>query len=572
MGKKHKHSQDKLYKTVSELKSHHVDASKEFELSVLHRRLKFDSCCLSLDAVTKKPMGLCDDTGFCYVFECDNIVKFLEKYKVHPITGEQVSAKQLIELRLHKNDDGLYHCPVIYKLLNQYSKIVVNKKTGHVYSYEAYQQLNLKPSNFKDLLTDEPFEKDDIAIIQDPEIVDEKWNVSNFHHVKNKLKLEDDTDTGRIRSIDNSSSVLKSSLEEYKRQADAIAETHAKIVGQDSHASTADVDNDLDKVNSASYSDGRLAGSVTSTVAPVASVQRAAALSHEQVLYPRIKKKGYVQLMTNYGPINLELFCDRAPKTCHNFLLLASRGYYDNSCFHRLIKNFILQGGDPTGTGSGGQSAWGEPFKDECFGDLKHVGRGVLAMANLGPGTNKSQFYITLRGSWDNLDGKHTIFGRVVGGDDTLESIESVQTDKKDRPKSEIKILRINKYADPFEEAEAAIEAERRAEREAAVAARKRALTGGGGGKAAQSSRSQSNDFHNLKRFRSGIGAYVDVDAVQAAAKLATKLAAVADDIVDAQQQQEEEDADKSSSLSFKLAGLSGKKRTSKSFGNFANW
>lgn len=549
MGKKHKHSKDKLYRTVGELESHHVDSNREFELSTLHRRLKFDSCCLSLNSVSDKPVGLCDDDKFCYVFECDLIVKFLEKYQIHPINGKKLAVSNLIELKFHKNNENQYHCPIIYKLFNQHSKIVANKKSGNVYSFEAYQQLNLKPDNLRDLLTDEPFEKDDIVTIQDPAKADEKWNVANFHYVKNKLKIDDEERNSNIRNIEESS-ILKASLEEYKHKANSIVETFNKIVGQDNDDNK-EAQVKLDKINSATYSDGALPRSVTSTVMPVATSQKAALLSNEQILYPRIKKKGYVQLITNYGPVNLELFCDRTPKTCHNFLLLAGRGYYDNTCFHRLIKNFILQGGDPTGSGSGGRSAWGEPFKDECHGDLKHMGRGVVAMANSGPGTNKSQFYITFRGVWDHLDGKHTIFGRVVGGDDTLSRIEAIEVDSKDRPKKEVKILKVNKFVDPFEEAESAIEEER--DNETAEANKRRDPI-------------ESKKQQPLKKFRSGIGAYINLDTlhktnVEKSSSITTKIC----------DNKEPEEGD-STSLSKKLANLSGNKRVTKSLGDFSSW
>lgn len=553
MGKKNKHSQDKLHRTVSEIRSHHVGQSRELELSELHRRLKFDTCCLSLNSVSVKPMGLCDDEGHCYVFECDLVVKFLEKFQTHPITGSKIGVQDLIELKYHKNNEDQYHCPVIYKLFNQHSKIVANKKTGNVYSYEAYQQLNLKPNNFRDLLTDEPFDKSDIVTIQDPSKADTKWKVSNFHYVKNQLKLEDDVSETRIRDIERSS-ILKSSLDEYKSKADSIVRDFYRIVGQDETGTEHDGVK-LDKINSATYSDGTVSSSVTSTVMPIANVQKAALLSDEQIIYPRIKKKGYIQLITNFGPLNLELYCDRTPKTCHNFLLLASRGYYDDTCFHRLVKNFIMQGGDPSGTGSGGQSAWGQPFKDECHGDLKHVGRGVLAMANSGPNTNKSQFYITLRGVWDHLDGKHTVFGRLVGGEETLDKIESsVEVDKNDRPKKEIKIVRVVKYVDPFEEVEKAIEEERKRD----VNEKKR--------KDVTSQQTTTKDG-TLKKFRSGVGAYVNLDQVKT--------------FSDASKMRGEDDASRTNgaskttattSLADKLALLSNKKKSTKSYGDFSNW
>lgn len=490
MGKKHKHSKDKLYKSVSELKSQFSGSNRDYELSYLHRRLKFDSCCLTLDTVAGKPMGLVDDSQFCYVFECDIIVKFLEKYHLHPVTGQKVGTKDLVELKFHKNEDDQYHCPVTLKLFNQHSKIVANKKTGNVYSFEAYQQLNVKAKYNRDLLTDEPFERTDIVTIQDPDKAEEKWNVGQFYYVKNHLKVNDEEPgDSKLRHVEKSS-ILKSTLDEYNSKSDERSEIHRKVFGVPKEAADK---TKLDKINSASYSDGRLASSVTSTIMPTASHQAPALLSQQQIIYPKVKKKGYAQLVTNFGPINLELYCDRTPKACHNFLLLASRGYYDNCIFHRLIKNFIIQGGDPTGTGKGGESAWGKPFANECHGDLKHEGRGVLAMANSGPDSNKSQFYITLKGIWDHLDGKHTVFGRVVGGDDTLNRIESVEVDKNDKPKKEIKIIRVVKYVDPFEEVELEIDEQRTKE----SMSRKRLAMG-------------SNEDKPLKKFHSGIGAYID--------------------------------------------------------------
>jgi peptidyl-prolyl cis-trans isomerase-like 1 len=115
------------------------------------------------------------------------------------------------------------------------------------------------------------------------------------------------------------------------------------------------------------------------------------------------------------GAIVVELYNEHAPKTCKNFSTLAQRGYYNNVIFHRVIPNFMIQTGDPTGTGRGGSSIYGEKFEDEIKATLKHTGAGVLSMANSGPNTNGSQFFITLAPTpW--LDGKHTIFGRVKSG------------------------------------------------------------------------------------------------------------------------------------------------------------
>ncbi len=127
----------------------------------------------------------------------------------------------------------------------------------------------------------------------------------------------------------------------------------------------------------------------------------------------------HATIQTDKGSIELELHSDKTPLTVANFVNLAQRGYYDGIAFHRVIANFMIQGGDPTGTGSGGP---GYRFEDEFDPSLKHDGPGVLSMANAGPGTNGSQFFIT-HVATPHLDGNHSVFGRVVSGQDVVDSI-----------------------------------------------------------------------------------------------------------------------------------------------------
>ncbi|KAI4460661.1 peptidyl-prolyl cis-trans isomerase-related [Holotrichia oblita] len=174
-------------------------------------------------------------------------------------------------------------------------------------------------------------------------------------------------------------------------------------------------------------------------------------------------KKGYVRLITNFGPLNLELYCDVVPKTCENFIKHAANGYYNGTKFHRSIRNFMIQGGDPTNTGRGGKSIWGKKFEDEFKQNLSHTGRGVLSMANSGPNTNSSQFFITYR-SCKHLDNKHTIFGKVVGGMETLSEMEKIEVDNKDRPIEDIILIRAQVFVDPFEEADEQLNKERQEE------------------------------------------------------------------------------------------------------------
>jgi peptidyl-prolyl cis-trans isomerase B (cyclophilin B) len=143
-------------------------------------------------------------------------------------------------------------------------------------------------------------------------------------------------------------------------------------------------------------------------------------------------------MQTNHGPIVIELFPDDAPKTVANFEKLAGDGFYNGVIFHRVIPDFMIQGGDPTGTGSGGP---GYKFEDE-FNDQKVV-RGALAMANSGPNTNGSQFFIVTADACPWLDGKHTVFGRVTDGMDVVDTISGLDRDGRDKPHDDVVIERV---------------------------------------------------------------------------------------------------------------------------------
>ena len=143
-------------------------------------------------------------------------------------------------------------------------------------------------------------------------------------------------------------------------------------------------------------------------------------------------------LHTNHGAISVELFDEDAPKTVENFTKLARDGFYDGVIFHRVIPDFMIQGGDPTGTGSGGP---GYTFEDEI--NEHKVVRGALAMANAGPDTNGSQFFVVTAEATPWLDGKHTVFGRVTNGMDVVDTIEAVETDPNDKPLEPVSIERV---------------------------------------------------------------------------------------------------------------------------------
>ena len=180
-----------------------------------------------------------------------------------------------------------------------------------------------------------------------------------------------------------------------------------------------------------------LLGIVSSGCAvPKTAIKKPAAEKKEVVM-----EESVVVFETNQGNIEIKLMPKIAPKACENFVGLVDKGYYNGLIFHRVIKGFMIQGGDPTGTGRGGKSLWGKPFEDEVTSDVTFSKKGILAMANSGPNTNGSQFFITTANtSW--LNGKHTIFGEVVSGYDVVEKIENTPVGAQDKPADEQLIIK----------------------------------------------------------------------------------------------------------------------------------
>ncbi|CAD7014882.1 unnamed protein product [Ceratitis capitata] len=386
-----------------------------------------------------------------------------------------------------------YHCPALFKPFTKNSHIVALATTGNVYSWEAIEQLNVKAKNWKDLIDDSPFTRKDIITIQDPHHL-EKFDISRFHHIRKNLRvlseeeqLERKDPTKRIKTMNLETKETLAQLEKDYQPAEEAPSTSKRTA---------------DKFNAAHYSTGAVAASFTSTaMAPVYNSE-AAIIEDDLVKYERVKKKGYVRLQTNCGPLNFELYCDAIPRACDNFIRHCSDGYYNNTKFHRSIRNFMIQGGDPTGTGTGGTSIWGKKFDDEFKPNLSHSGRGMLSMANSGPNTNGSQFFITYR-SCKHLDGKHTVFGKLVGGMDTLTQMEKVEVDNKDRPIEDIVIESAQVFVDPFKEALEELEKERAAEVEKQV-------------QVAAEVKKQKRLNEPLKVYRQGVGKYLNLKEVKA--------------------------------------------------------
>ena len=158
-----------------------------------------------------------------------------------------------------------------------------------------------------------------------------------------------------------------------------------------------------------------------------------------------MKQGTHAHFETSMGNFTIELFEQQAPKTVANFVKLAEKNFYDGVIFHRVIDGFMIQGGDPTGTGRGGP---GYQFADEFHPQLRHNSEGILSMANAGPNTNGSQFFITLTAT-PHLDGKHAVFGKVIAGMDVVKKIGKTPTKAGDRPVTDVvmKTVRIEKVA-----------------------------------------------------------------------------------------------------------------------------
>lgn len=332
---------DKLYLTNKERllyggKASSADLQKE--LLQKFKRLPFGMCCLSLQPYVKP---YCNKDG--YIFDLENIVKFVKKYKIDPISGESTDLKQFIKLNISKNKDEKYQCPVIFKEFNENSHIIAIKTTGNVYSFEAVDELNFKAKNLKDLITDEAFTRKDVITLQEPTNNLEKQNISKFYYVQNNLKLDDDlADKDNKANLNSINQIMKATLEEMKKEENESKINKEYLVSEidEVHKNTAATD----KFNSAIYSTGAAAASLTSTTMVPVSKLEAAFIGDDLYRYSQVNKKGYVQLKTNFGPLNFELYCQQVPKACENFIKLCKNNYYDNTKFHRLIKYFILQG------------------------------------------------------------------------------------------------------------------------------------------------------------------------------------------------------------------------------------
>ncbi|KAF8349781.1 cyclophilin-like domain-containing protein [Amanita rubescens] len=369
----------------------------------------FDCCALSFQPFAH-PVCARNADGTGTVFDLVNIIPWLKQHNnTHPITKAPLIPSDLITLHYSRKEaSGEIHDPISFKPFSEHSHIVTVATTGNVYLAESVK-------GGRDLLADISIKKTDIITLQNP-------------HGQPSA------------SVPNSASTNKGAITN-KLVPTAVTKTKAAVPW-----------------NISPYSTGMPGASLTSTsVDPHTATSKLlwdeACKGKEKDIG---KRRAYVRVVTTLGSgsLNLELFCEKAPKTCYNFLMLARAGKYNNCLFHRLVPGFMIQTGDPTGTGAGGESYWGTPFRDEhdLKGAAKHDSRGVVAMANKGPGTNGSQFFFTFRAT-PHLDKKHTVFGKLVGGEDVLDALEKLPLkDGTERPAKPIRIQEVIIYQDPFEE------------------------------------------------------------------------------------------------------------------------
>ncbi|KAI8895570.1 cyclophilin-like domain-containing protein [Globomyces pollinis-pini] len=443
MGKK----TDKMYMTASEWENEFGGAKKK-KINSEYKPLPF-SCC----ALTMVPFEhpVCTTEGM--VFDLLAIVPWLKKHGTNPVTGLKLDPKSLIKMHWDKNSNGEYQCPITFKIFSNHTHIVCIKTTGNVYCMDAVEKLNIKTKYFKDLLTDEPFTRKDIIHIQDPHNLSNR-NMLEFDYIKQGIQVKDKAvviqESLPENNINQSGTTGRILAEMAQKKADAKEKDELAKEKKPKDITPSFVEKTEKAYNAAHYSNGLQAYSLTSMSFTPSTKLQPAIISDEDYMFTNVKENGHIQIKTNVGEMNFELYCKEAPRTCYNMIQLAKQGYYDNTTFHRSIRNFMLQGGDPTGTGAGGKSYWGTPFVDEFHPQLKHIGRGMLSMANRGRNTNTSQFFITYA-SCPHLNNKHSLFGKLVGGMDVLDQIEGVGTTKADTPLVKIEIITIKVFTDPFE-------------------------------------------------------------------------------------------------------------------------
>lgn len=384
-----------------------------------------------------------------------------------------MKSSELIKLNFAKNDEGEMVDPVTFKVFTDNTHIVALRNTGNVFAWDTVERLNIKGKMWKDLVSDEEFSRKDIITLQDPQNLGAR-DLSQFKYLQEGVSTlteeqererNDPSRNVNKDALGNAAKILKAkeAVARAREQKGKDPNKNPAMPGTKALQMTANgsqaqgPSNRAAKAlpyNAAQHTTGKAAASFTSTsLTPHTTGERALLTDEEYMLKPkRVKHKGYARIQTTLGDLNIELQTEHAPRAVWNFVQLSKRGYYRDVTFHRNVRNFMIQGGDPTGTGKGGASVWGANFADEFDGPLTHDARGVVSMANKGKNTNSSQFFVLYRPA-KHLDRKHTVFARVVGGLDTLARMENAPTDpESSRPLEPITILDVVVFVDPFDE------------------------------------------------------------------------------------------------------------------------
>ncbi|KAF7799246.1 hypothetical protein EIP86_010478 [Pleurotus ostreatoroseus] len=417
---------NKLYVTHSEhsgMYGQHTASSAGFKAKQQApqpgSRTPFDCCALTFQPFTH-PVCARNADGTGNVFDLVSIIPWLKQHdNINPVTQEPLTPADLITLHYSRKPSGEIHDPISFKPFSEHSHIVAIATTGNVFLAESVK-------GGVDLVADVRFKKEDVITLQNPH--------------------------GILPAAPSAAAVAKRAVDKPKP---ATGEQAAKKVDT--------------PWNISPYSSGLPGASLTSTSVDPQTSSSKLLWDEEELMFedfanpPKGKgkekdvgrRRAYVRVVTSLGgSLNLELYCEKAPKTCYNFLMLAKQGKYNGCLFHRLVPGFMVQTGDPTGTGAGGESYWGTPFRDEhdMRNAAKHDSRGILAMANKGANTNGSQWYLTFKAT-PHLDKKHTVFGKLVGGEDVLDALEALPVKPgTERPAKPVKIAEVVIYQDPFEE------------------------------------------------------------------------------------------------------------------------
>ncbi|KAG6878625.1 hypothetical protein C0993_001148 [Termitomyces sp. T159_Od127] len=444
---------NKLYITHAEhtgqFGSHSASSGYKAKAQAPHpgNRTPFDSCALSFQQFTH-PVCARNSDGTGTVFDLVNIIPWLKQHNnTHPVTKEPLAPTDLITLHYSRKEaSGEIYDPISFKPFSEHSHIVAIATTGNVYLAESIK-------GGRDLVSDIPFNKQDVITLQNPHGLPQASvpmsttstvAVLSKHEGTSKSAELKPSVSGGLSAATKAKAAVPWNISPYSSGLPGASLTSTSV-----DPSTASSKLLWDEVLHLIYSCSR-----TSFLIRLVKQEE---LMFEDISNP-VKGKGkekdvgkrraYVRLVTSLGggSLNLELFCEKAPKTCYNFLMLAKAGKYDNCLFHRLVPGFMIQTGDPTGTGAGGESYWGTPFRDEhdLKGAAKHDGRGVLAMANKGPATN---------GATPHLDKKHTVFGKLVGGEGILDLLEKLPLKEgTERPAKSVRINEVVIYQDPFDD------------------------------------------------------------------------------------------------------------------------